>query len=113
MLFHRRTYYDDTLLDRAIYESNNGIITLILQIMVAFQNHPMHNHVVDRNICYLIKNRFDLKDYFESKLPWFQAKTMFKEISTDRSSLIAPSSSVSLIELRKSYKEFSKKKIIE
>lgn len=46
-------------------------------MIVEFQGNTMFNFIIDKHLCYLIENNFDLKDYFDSHMaciPLFHEK---------------------------------------
>lgn len=40
--------------------------------MLKYQNNPLFNYLIDKNLCKLIQLDIDMNDYFESKLPIFE-----------------------------------------
>eukprot|EP00347_Sterkiella_histriomuscorum_P001793 403370658 len=87
--FFRKNIQNWTPFD--IVKQNNDIQSMIilLDIMLKIQNHTVYNYLVDPHINYLIKERVNLEDYFNSNLPISQIKNKsYLEYSTSSSTLI-------------------------
>lgn len=68
---------------------------------------------MDKHICSLLLNNFDLKDYLESNLPIYQIKSnSFIDQSTDRSTHYFAINTEFLVDIKDSY-ELIKSKINE
>eukprot|EP00347_Sterkiella_histriomuscorum_P010233 403377082 len=59
-------------LDIAILTNQTKAVQLLLNILIEFQGSTISNFIVDKHLCHLIENNFDLKNYFESNLACYQ-----------------------------------------
>ncbi|CDW83686.1 serine threonine protein kinase [Stylonychia lemnae] len=64
-----------TAFDYAIYKNEYKVILMMLEMVIKFQNNFLNNHVVDKNILYLLESGVDMRDYFSSKLPYTRIET--------------------------------------
>ncbi|CDW78462.1 wd-40 repeat protein [Stylonychia lemnae] len=63
-----------TPLSIAIEQKKQKSIEILLEILIKFQNHPIFSKFIDNNLCDIIDQNIDLREYFESNLTMFQIK---------------------------------------
>ena len=68
-------YNGCTPLDIAIAKNNTKAVNQLLLILVKYQNHPLFNWIVDKNVKSLLKMNIQLSEYFRTSLPWFKIES--------------------------------------
>lgn len=51
-------------LDFAIEMNEQKSINVFLDMIIKFQNDPLHNYIIDHHLCEIIEKGIDLKEYF-------------------------------------------------
>eukprot|EP00347_Sterkiella_histriomuscorum_P014859 403359252 len=61
---------NQTVLDIAIQDNYQyQKVQILFDIIIKYQNQTFFNEVIDKHLCFLLKQKFSLREYFESDLP--------------------------------------------
>eukprot|EP00347_Sterkiella_histriomuscorum_P003541 403363900 len=61
-----------TILDYCVQNHQYRKINIILSMIIKFNNNLLFNNCIDPYICYMLEKKINLKEYFESQLPYPQ-----------------------------------------
>eukprot|EP00347_Sterkiella_histriomuscorum_P023704 403333675 len=88
-LFYLRDNLNQTVLDQAVKVKDFHKINIILEMIIKYQNSIYFNEVIDKHINFMLQNKFNLRDYFESDLPMQRIiNSNYPNYSSDNSTII-------------------------